>query len=361
MVSYLNKLLWQSKRRKSVDISSRRPTPKTNDNTKDAIDDQEDNNNNTDNTDNNCKTQKNNQEDSQSVATNRDLDISIKSIKSTEKTSTTMNEEDNKKILTNKENLRHTDSGEGAQMSNQQLRPIDLNQRLASPGLILYVSLALISLLAASQSATCDQSGDIRRLDNNNNNNLTPQINQRATPFITTIDWHRIGTRLAHQLSSGGFGTTAGGPGGWSGVSGSRWSYGPNDHNTRDSYRYPATRQNYLVRTFNRIRSRIGARNSIRVHNAFRDMAWQLLSRLSMPTPVIYELRRQHLYSPDEDLMNDSLFNKNTTRTIRTKRLLDNLLDNWQHHVNNDNKSPSRQKKNNHIDRSDDDDDEPEG
>lgn len=70
-----------------------------------------------------------------------------------------------------------------------------------------------------------------------------------------------------------------------------------------------------------RIQQRIGARNSIRVHNAFRDLVWRLLSSLSMPTPVIYELRRQHLYSAEDDARNDALFNRNTTRSIRTRRL----------------------------------------
>lgn len=80
--------------------------------------------------------------------------------------------------------------------------------------------------------------------------------------------------------------------------------------------------ENFITRTLNRIGNRIGSRNTIRVHNAFRDLAWRLLSGLSMPTPVIYELRRQHLYSVEDDLMNDSLFNKNTTKTIRSRRLL---------------------------------------
>lgn len=79
-------------------------------------------------------------------------------------------------------------------------------------------------------------------------------------------------------------------------------------------------RRNLLSRTMNRIRQRIGARNTIRVHNAFRDIAWRILSRLSMPTPIIYELRRQNFYPIEEDIMNDSLFNKNTTKTIRTGR-----------------------------------------
>lgn len=68
------------------------------------------------------------------------------------------------------------------------------------------------------------------------------------------------------------------------------------------------------------IQRRIGARNSIRVHNAFRDLAWRILSRLNMPTPIIYELRRQHLYTPEEDARNDSLSDKNTSKTIRTSR-----------------------------------------
>lgn len=76
-----------------------------------------------------------------------------------------------------------------------------------------------------------------------------------------------------------------------------------------------------------RIQRRIGARNSIRVHNAFRDLAWRLLASLSMPTPVIYELRRQHLYSPDEDARNDNLFDRNTTKTIRIGRRATGRID----------------------------------
>ena len=70
------------------------------------------------------------------------------------------------------------------------------------------------------------------------------------------------------------------------------------------------------------LRNRLGARNSIRVHNAFRDLAWRLLSRLSMPTPVIYELRRQHFYPIEEDALNDLLHNRNTSKTIRGRRQL---------------------------------------
>lgn len=109
----------------------------------------------------------------------------------------------------------------------------------------------------------------------------------------------------------------------------SRWTMVPGDgpdplgvgHSDRQPGRW-AQRASALQRLVNRISARIGARNSIRVHNAFRDFAWRILSSLSMPTPVIYELRRQHMYSPEDDQMNDSLFNRNTTKTIRTGRLL---------------------------------------
>lgn len=112
-----------------------------------------------------------------------------------------------------------------------------------------------------------------------------------------------------------------------------RWTYVPTQtHETRDRYRFPATRVGPLTRIVNRIRQRIGSRNSIRVHNAFRDFAWRLLSRLSMPTPVIYELRRQNFYPLEDDLMNDSLHDKNTTRTIRTRRnLWSTLLQKHRH------------------------------
>lgn len=86
--------------------------------------------------------------------------------------------------------------------------------------------------------------------------------------------------------------------------------------------------RNPLTRAIERIGSRIGSRNTIRVHNAFRDLAWRIMSSLSMPTPVIYELRRQNFYSPEDDLRNDSFFNKNTTKTIRSRSLLSQELEN---------------------------------
>lgn len=86
------------------------------------------------------------------------------------------------------------------------------------------------------------------------------------------------------------------------------------------------SQRNPFTRAIERISNRIGSRNTIRVHNAFRDLAWRLMSSLSMPTPVIYELRRQNFYSPEDDLRNDSLFNKNTTKTIRSRSLLSREL-----------------------------------
>lgn len=89
-------------------------------------------------------------------------------------------------------------------------------------------------------------------------------------------------------------------------------------------HRLRPTRRIYsqLNQALNRITNRIGARNTIRVHNAFRDLAWRILSSLSMPTPVIYDLRRQNFYSAEDDHLNDLLYNKNTTRSVRTRRLL---------------------------------------
>lgn len=84
-----------------------------------------------------------------------------------------------------------------------------------------------------------------------------------------------------------------------------------------------ARRPGRLMQALNKLSRRIGARNSIRFHNAVRDLAWQLLARVSMPTPIIYELRRRHLYSPEEDQWNDSLATKNTSMTIRSRRQLD--------------------------------------
>lgn len=86
-------------------------------------------------------------------------------------------------------------------------------------------------------------------------------------------------------------------------------------------------RQTRLQRLTKRLSERLGARNTIRVHNAFRDFLWTILSSLSMPTPVIYELRRMNLYSSEEDALNDALHDKNTTKTIRYKRLLNSVAD----------------------------------
>lgn len=104
-----------------------------------------------------------------------------------------------------------------------------------------------------------------------------------------------------------------------------RWIRVPDPTNVRLTRRPVSSnnkrRPNPLTRTFERISNRIGSRNTIRVHNAFRDFAWWLMSSLSMPTPVIYELRRQNLYSPEDDLKNDFLHDKNTSKTIRSRSL----------------------------------------
>lgn len=86
-------------------------------------------------------------------------------------------------------------------------------------------------------------------------------------------------------------------------------------------------RQTRFQRLAQHLAERLGARNTIRVHNAFRDMLWTILSRLSMPTPVIYELRRMNLYSSQENALNDVLHDKNTTHTIRYKKLLRAVAD----------------------------------
>lgn len=181
-----------------------------------------------------------------------------------------------------------------AKSAHQQ--PTGLGHRLdiSCPG-ILYALVIIVAIICSSctRPAVCNDHLPLMR---------TP-INDRNSIMQPTADWQRFGSRLVRQLAAFN----------------DRWVNVPNDYNTRDQYRYP--RQGYLVRAFNGIRNRIGTRNTIRVHNAFRDLAWRLLSRLSMPTPVIYELRRQHFYSPSEDMMNDSLYNKNTTQTIRSKRL----------------------------------------
>ena len=165
-----------------------------------------------------------------------------------------------------------------------------------------------------------------------------PKINRRLE---SSIDWQRITSRLAKQF-------------GGSLSNRDRWVNVPNTPLTRDQYRHPPNRRaSQFVRALNGLRNRMGARNTIRVHNAFRDLAWRILSRLSMPTPVIYELRRQNFYSPEEDLMNDSLFNKNTTKSERSKRLLDSLLE-------TSNKLFARQNRRRRAVTDDEDDDEPE-
>lgn len=105
-----------------------------------------------------------------------------------------------------------------------------------------------------------------------------------------------------------------------------RWAHVPTPlpSQIRDQTR-PIRGTSRISQALSRLSNRIGARNTIRVHNAFRDFAWRVLSRLSMPTPVIYELRRQNFYSPDDDQYNDSLHSRNTSRTIRSKRYLDML------------------------------------
>lgn len=120
-------------------------------------------------------------------------------------------------------------------------------------------------------------------------------------------DWRAIGRSFVSRLASQD-------PLRWTHIS------EPSSNSIRNVYRRRP--ENFLTRTLNRIGNRIGSRNTIRVHNAFRDLAWRLLSSFSMPTPIIYELRRQHLYSAEEDLMNDSLYNKNTSKTIRSRRFI---------------------------------------
>jgi len=163
---------------------------------------------------------------------------------------------------------------------------------------------------------------------------------------LSSIDWPKIGSQLVKQLASG------------PGVQArDRWiNLQVTGDNTRHQYRprvfsslrAPGSRlaqqrpgtssssvlgggsgggglggqQNRLNGVWNEFRERLGARNTMRVHNAFRDLAWRILSHFAMPTPAIYELRRQHFYPIEEDAMNDLLFNRNTSKTIRSKRHL---------------------------------------
>ena len=124
--------------------------------------------------------------------------------------------------------------------------------------------------------------------------------------FNPSVDFRNLATNIVSRLPS--FSPRS-----------DRWTRVPNFGTIRDHNR---RREGYLSRLLNRIATRIGARNTIRAHNAFRDFAWRVLSSFSMPTPVIYELKRQNFYPPEDDLMNDSLFDKNTTKTIRSRRQL---------------------------------------
>lgn len=148
----------------------------------------------------------------------------------------------------------------------------------------------------------------------------TSRESGRAPPLIfpnpiSSLDWRRIGSALVRQLPIGGGGSGNGGHG-----------------TSSTSNRFPLNRVSPLTRVTNRLRQRIGARNTIRVHNAFRDFAWRILSGLSMPTPVIYELRRQNFYPAEEDSVNDNFYNRNTSKTIRSKRFIDSLNLLGSHH-----------------------------
>lgn len=160
---------------------------------------------------------------------------------------------------------------------------------LANCPSLLFVSIALVCLISLNLS--CFESHQTK-----------PDL--YAGP---SHDWRRFGRELIGRL-------TAREP--------SRWAFISEPSNSIRDIHKRRRPENFITRAVNRIGNRIGSRNTIRVHNAFRDLAWRLLSGFSMPTPVIYELRRQHLYSTEEDLMNDSLHNKNTSRTIRSRRLL---------------------------------------
>lgn len=129
-----------------------------------------------------------------------------------------------------------------------------------------------------------------------------------------------------------------------------RWTSvpSPSPSQVRDQTRPTRNGGGRVAQAIGRLGNRIGARNTIRVHNAFRDLAWRILSRLSMPTPVIYELRRQHFYSPEEDQLNDLLHARNTSRTVRSKRFLDSF---WM------TKATDRDAHEFNLNRSDDDDD----
>lgn len=160
---------------------------------------------------------------------------------------------------------------------------------------------------------------------------------------LSSIDWPRIGSQLVRQFTAGGHhrdrwvnlqvtgensrnqyrrpaGGLLGSWGGQAAPSRRPWQQQQNHHSPLASL--GSSQYNRFNRVWDEFRTRLGARNTIRVHNAFRDFAWRMLSRLSMPTPVIYELRRQHLYPSEEDAMNDMLFNRNTSKTIRSKRHL---------------------------------------
>lgn len=73
----------------------------------------------------------------------------------------------------------------------------------------------------------------------------------------------------------------------------------------------------------NNISNRLGFRTDVRVSNVLRDLAWQILARLSIPTPVIYELKRMNIYSSSDtqDEMNLAP-GSNKSITIRSKKML---------------------------------------
>lgn len=193
--------------------------------------------------------------------------------------------------------------------SGHEGRPNDIARSLArSFGSVVHqlaASSPHSSLSSLSSLGYQDRWLNVDSLANSASASALPPASSSSSSLLSSLAIRDHNHRRRQQQTQSPIGAGAGAGGGW------------------------GAGNTYLTRALNNLRNRIGSRNSVRVHNAFRDFAWRVLSRLSMPTPVIYELRRQHFYSPEEDQLNDMLFNKNTTRTIRSKRQLSLAIEHF--------------------------------
>lgn len=242
----------------------------------------------------------------------------------------------------------------GSFTTTRLVRRIPMSRRSSLCFALLSLCCLASRCLAITNIATADLPPPPPMFENNNNHNQQQQqqvasdrVDSARGP-LSSIDWPRIGASLAAQLGASGSNFVATrAPQSNTMPSRNRWvslaptSTAATSHSllAAASAAVPSRRPLFNFwdsssrapspsgqarpsagRWLERLWSRLGARNSIRVDNAFRDLAWRILGSLSMPTPVIYELRRQHLYSPDEDWANDRLFSRNTSKTIRSQR-----------------------------------------